>query len=404
MEKQTVVVIPGSNWQIPIIKKIKSAGLRALVVNPYDDSPAFPYADGYLQSDIFDRYTVISYCKAEKADAIISDQCDIAIPVLAEYGKDLCFSTLTSADAHLFTDKCAMRDFCKKHGLFSPEYKMCYSADEAVEFFNELSARMIIKPLDSNSSRGVFTVESAEEIIENFDEALSYSRVEKAVLIERYINGIEFTVDGIKTPERHYSLAVSEKKHYKHNKNIASELYFSYKNPGFDYELLRKTNDAFVNASGLKFGLTHAEYKCEGGIFYLIEIAARGGGNLISSDIVPFLSGVDNYEYLLNCSLGNILSPDFTPSPKLDNRCAVLKFFETPMEGGIVCGIEGSSFLENNPSIVTYQFNFKTGDTIEPAKNDAARSGFYIACCESKSELDDLMMQIEEKVHIICRR
>ncbi len=404
MEKKTIVVIPGSNWQIPIIKKIKSVGLRALVVNPYVDSPAFSYADGHLLSDMFDSDTVIKYCKAEKADAIMSEECDIAMPALAEYGKALGLNTLSPADAHLFTDKYAMRDFCKKLGLPSPEYKMCYSAEEAVEFFNELNVKMIIKPLDSNSSRGVFTVESSEDIRKHFDEAISYSRVDKAVLVERYINGNEFTIDGIKTPDKHYSLAISEKRHFKHNMNVASELYFTHDNASFDYDLLRSINDAFVDASGLKFGLTHAEYKYEDGTFYLIEIAARGGGNLISSDIVPYLSGVDNYAYLIDCSLGNITSPDFTTSPKFNKRCAVLKFFETPMCGGVVDKVEGVDFLENNPAIIAHKFNFKIGDTIEPAKNDAARAGFYIACCESKTELDYLMMRIEEKVHIICRR
>ncbi len=403
MGKQTVVVIPGSDWQIPIIRKIKSAGLRALVVNPYDDSPAFPYADGHLQSDIFDRDAVITYCKAEKADAIISDQCDIAMPALAEYGNVLGLSTLSVADAHLFTNKYAMREFCIKQGLPSPEYKICYSADEAVAFFSKMNKKAIIKPLDNNSSRGVSIVESAEDVIEHFDEALNYARVNKAVLCERYINGVEFSVDGLKTPVKHFSLAISQKRHFEHNKNIASQLYFTHYNRNFNYDLLRQTNDALIDASDLQFGLTHAEYKYENGMFYLIEVAARGGGNLISSDIVPYLSGIDNYAYLIDCSLGKITAPDFTALPEYRERCAVLKFFEGPKNGGVVERIHGLEPFKNHPSIVALKFNFSAGDTIENAKSDAARIGFYIACCENKLELDALMEQIEERIYIVYK-
>ena len=86
-----------------------------------------------------------------------------------------------------------------------------------------------MKPLDSCSSRGVFTVFQKEDIGRLFSESLSFSKGERAVLAERYIRGTEFTVDGIKTPGKHYSLAVSEKKHFAHNPNIACDLFFSHK-------------------------------------------------------------------------------------------------------------------------------------------------------------------------------
>ncbi|MEZ5336075.1 MAG: hypothetical protein R2741_13015 [Methanolobus sp.] len=47
-------------------------------------------------------------------------------------------------------------------------------------------------------------------------------------------------------------------------------------------------NKKLVEGFGLKFGFTHSEYivEDETGEIYLVEIAARGGGNYISSDIM----------------------------------------------------------------------------------------------------------------------
>lgn len=48
-----------------------------------------------------------------------------------------------------------------------------------------------------------------------------------------------------------------------------------------------------------------------------------------------------------------------------------------------------------------YQFHFNIGDMVKKAENDSKRVGFYIACCESRKELERLMQQIDEMVQII---
>lgn len=395
-----IMVIAGSKWQIPITKKIKSMGHLPYVVNLYEDSPAFEFAEKSGVMDILDKKTCLEFAEQNNVDAVLSEECDIAMPTVAYIADSLDLPSQSADIIPLFTNKFAMREFCMAHGLKSPEYRKCASLPEAIEFFKSVNGKIIIKPLDANSSRGVYTITCEEELLSCFDKAMSYSKVEKCVLAERYIEGTEFTVDGIKTPDKHFSLAISEKKHYPHNKNIAYELYFSHKNPNFDYEKLRGINDEYVNLSGLPFGLTHAEYKCENGEFYLIEIAARGGGNLISSDIVPVMSGIDNYEYLIDCSIGNAENKDFVIDENLSDRCCVLHFFDAPADGGIVEAVEGTEILDNHPGIVTWELNFKRGDYIEKAADDSKRIGFYIAYADSDAGLRQLMSEIESSFKI----
>jgi len=397
---KTVMVLPGTYWQLALIDKIREMGNRVVVVNPAPDSPGFSHADGHLQSDIFDRPAVIKYGKEQHVDAVMSDQCDIAMNLIAELGETFHVPAMDKETAALFTDKYLMREFCKEHGLLYPEYRLCKTAADAEALLNELGRPIIIKPLDSNASHGVFKCSTTEEIRAKFDESMSFSRVEKSVLAERFIEGTEFTIDSVKTPSKHYCLAISEKKHFKHNKNIANELLFTHDNPRFDYDAIRKVNDAFVNQSNLKFGFTHAEYKCEDGKFYLIEIAARGGGNMISSVITQYLSGYDTYRYLIECATGNIHDEDFSIRPEYRDRAAVLKFFPTPKGGGKVTSIEGIDYLDNEPDIVEYRFNFKIGDVIEDAVNDSARIGFYIATSENLDKLHEVMDNVEKKIKI----
>lgn len=401
MKTPLIMVIAGSRWQIPILKKIRAKGYRSVVVNLYQDSPAFAYADFSEVADILDRNLCLNIARKYDIDAVLSEECDIAMPTVAYIAESLSLPSIGMKNAELYTNKSQMRLFSELNGLPSPPSKKCSSIEEAKSFYHDMGGTMIMKPLDSNSSRGVYTISSIASLVDSFEKSLSFSKQEKQVILERYIRGCEFTVDGIVINGVHKTLAISEKKHYDFNENIAYELYFSRVNPQYDYEYLSATNDAFVNASCLADGtLTHAEYKYENGKFWLIEIAARGGGNMISSDIVPLMSGYDNYHALICSALGKpVTLPQLKEVP--EGRCAVLRFFDTDFESGVVKEIQGEEVLKHSPLVHHYEFNFKPGDFIKKAENDAARIGFYIAYADSDHELRTLMAEIDEKVRII---
>lgn len=399
MKKEKVLVIPGTYWQVALIKRLKEKGHDVLVIHPYEDSPAFYYADHHLLADILDVQSGIDFCRKSGITAILSDECDIAMPVVAKLIHELRLLGLSVEAASQFTDKLKMRELCQACEIPNPEYEICRSMEDALRVVREVKTRMILKPLDSNSSRGVFVVNGEDDIKRYFDMTISFSKVRKEVLLERYIEGKEYTVDGIKTPKKHYSIAISEKKHYKYNSNVASELLFFHHNEKVCYEELRTLNDRLIESSSLQFGLTHVEYKYENGKFYLIEMAARGGGNMISSHIVPFMSGIDNYGYLIDCSLGKVIDKDFSVLECYEKRCAVLKFFNVEGEG-MITDISGVEYLKAEPQIVEYGFNYGVGDWISLVSNDSLRSGFYIACCEHESELISIMENVERKINI----
>lgn len=395
------MVLPGTFWQVQLINTIKQLGHEVLLVNPVNNYGVYELADDFLASDIFDIDKLEEYAKCNRVEAVISDECDIAVPVVAELGSRLNLKTLSCEAGALFSNKYRMCDFSEKIGLRTIEHRLCASPEQVIQFLFDLGKPVIIKPIDSSSSRGVFRVETEQDVREHFDECLSFSRTEQVILAERYISGTEFTVDGVKTPEGHYTLAISEKKHFQHNNNIANELYFTHSNPKYDYGRLKEVNDRFIMNSPLQFGLTHAEYKYEDGEFFLIEIAARGGGNQISSLIAPFMSGRDSYEYLINCSLGKEMSADFTVKDECLNRAAVLKFFETPSTGGRVKEILGLDVLEAETDVKAYDLYCKKGDVIHAARNDSDRIGYYIACSEDEETLRSVMRRIEENFRII---
>lgn len=399
-----IMVIPGSTSQIPMIKRFRELGYEVVCVNPYKDSPAFPYANYSEQYDILDIDACVKVAKKYHVCAVISDECDIAMPTVAAVSEALNLPSIGSRLAKLYTNKEEMRAFSRDNGFPCPAFQECESLNEAECFFRALPVRkMIIKPLDSNSSRGVYTITTLKELQESFDKSMHFSHSKKAVLCEEYIEGTEFTVDGIVLNGVHYSLTISKKKHYSHHPNIACELYFSHWDPDFDYEQLRRQNDLYVEKTGLPFGFTHAEYKFDGSRFVMVEIGARGGGNYISSDIVPVMTGLDNYKLLVDHTLNSGAYDQYVYDESLRNRCSILKFFDIDNEhsGKSVKKIEGEDLLKNNPKVIRYEFHCKPGDIVSVADNDSQRIGYYIAYGDTRKELDALIQLISEEVKLV---
>ncbi len=201
-------------------------------------------------------------------------------------------------------------------------------------------------------------------------------------------------MDGIRMPDGHVCLAISEKQQFDYNRNLDSYLYFSYNNPRYDYDRLREVNNRYVDLSGLPFGFTHAEYRYDNGEFYLLEIGARGGGNLISSHIVPALTGVDNYSLLIDMFVGNEIKTTIDERALRTDKVAVLKFFDTTEEGGVVRNVRGTDFLDSNKDVLHWQLGFKVGDRIRRPTDGGNRIGFYIACTESRAAMDALQEDV----------
>ena len=394
------LLLPGAKWQVAMAERLKAEGVDLTVVDPHPEAPCVPLADHYFQADLRDEDRILDYCRTGEFDAVISDECDIAMPLVAKIGAILHLPTLSVSDATIFTDKYEMRCRCRDIGIPCPDFQLCETVDEVTSFFRKQSGPIVMKPVDANASRGVFVIRQEDEIRRRFCDAISFSRKRKAILAETYVQGREFTIDGMKTAQSHITLAISEKKHYDHNPNVASELLFTHSNDNFDYEALKKANDRFVNGTTLAFGLTHAEYKFQDGKFYQIEIAARGGGTMISSLIAPYMSGIDSYSYLMKRAFS--VPADEIPGPvpaDVKDRAAVLKFFDVNGTGGRVRRIIGEEFLKRHPAVKAYQFNFSVGDVVGEAATDSDRPGFYIACCKNRDELSALMEQISQEVH-----
>lgn len=389
------MIIAGGEWQVPIIKKAKQQNLFVVNTNLYPDSPAFSFADIGLVADVLDKEKNLALARQYKVDAIITDQSDIAVPSVAFVAENMNLQGIGSKIAELFTNKHLMRKFCVTHGIPTPQFKLCHDVNDAKAFLDDCNLPVVIKPPANQSSRGVIKISSKSELAAAYTLALQYSN-DGTVLIEEFIGGTELTVDGIKlNAGDHYSLATSTKTHYAHNEMVANQLWFSQQHPDIDFDALHDQHNQMVKLMGLPFGLTHAEYKYHAGKFYLVEIAARGGGTKISSDIVPLMSGIDSNELLIRMALGERINEIHPEARKITS---VLDFFEfSPGKVKTVHGIEEATALSG---VISIGLNIVEGDIIEEVSDDRSRHGYIIAYAENTKSLKSLLQTIHQTVQI----
>lgn len=61
-----IMVLPGTIWQVPLMKKIKALGHELYLANPVKNEGVYEHADHFLETDIFAYDRIIPYCKKEK--------------------------------------------------------------------------------------------------------------------------------------------------------------------------------------------------------------------------------------------------------------------------------------------------------------------------------------------------
>jgi carbamoyl-phosphate synthase large subunit len=380
-----VLFICGGKWQLPWLQFLKDKGHRILLVDPYETSPCVALADIHLKHDARDVEGILQdvFEGGWEIEFVSSDQTDVSTDTVAKLSEPLGTRGNHPAAVLRFSNKAINREFVQSLDPSRiPAFARIHNTRELEAFLHTTGSDIMVKPADAQSSRGITRLavqSSPADIAAAFDNAQSQT-TQYFVVAEQFIQGTEITVEGIKTPKGHHTLAISAKKHFR--TGIASEL--RYPAPlGADLQRqLTEFHNNLIERSGLDYGITHAEYIVAAPQFYLVEMACRGGGTLIPSDIVPYVSGVDVYESMYQLQMGN--EPEM--NPKAEPAHAILYFFEFP--AGRVERIEGLEKAASLPGVHRLELEFAEGDILKPAGDDRGRQGFAIVTAPDAETLD----------------
>ena len=396
-----VMLLGAGSGQMPFLKICKEKGYEVIVVSIKGDYPCFKEADKVYYIDTRDKEKILEAAQKEKIDAIITDQTDVSVPSVAYVSEKMNLRGIGYETALKFTDKFEMRKAAKAAGVGCPDFDKANSLEEALKISERIGFPLIIKPTDSSGSRGVTKISNEQELKLNFDISKKYSST-GTVIVEQFIEGKEYLVDGFAMNYKYINLDLGEKEYFDvPNIYVSKMCIFSSAAKETDRvgKKVLEANKKLVTSIGLKFGITHAEYLYseKEDMVYLVEVAARGGGVYLSSHITPSATGFNTNKALIEYVVeGKETDVD---NIVLDKKVSAWVCFSFP--DGVIDSISGVAETEKIDGVYLVDVHdlFK-GKEVKKLRDDSGKYGPVLVLSDSKEDCYKVFDRIKQTLKI----
>jgi biotin carboxylase len=387
---KTVLFVGAGRHQRRAILHAKERGLRVAAVDRNADAPGLKEADIAKVVDFADVDAVLKATARLKIDGVLTVSADRAVPVVAAVAEARGLPGIGVQTAHLMTHKVAMRRALADAGVPQPRFAALRSLGERHRAAAEVGFPAVLKPADSGGQRGVFRVESLDDVERHLHEALIASPTGEAIL-EQFVDGTEMNGIVIARGGEMIPLTLSDRLR---PPGIGFGVGWIHVYPATIYgDQLEQAEDVArrtVSALGLRTGIAFPQLiATPDGRVVVVECAARIPGGQMA-DLVRFAVGVDLADVQLRIALGEEL-PDELVTPRFKQPLAIrfLTASPGPLPTGVVKRIGPLDKVLAFPGVVQADVYLQLGETIRPVRLDGDRRGYVIATADTNLEALD---------------
>lgn len=372
---QNVMILGAGPLQVPAIKVAKSLGLYVIVCDYDANAVGIPYADEFHLISTIDEEKILELARKIMPDYIITSTSDAPVRTVAYVNEQLNRqSDISYESARCATIKSEMRECLKQNNVPIPLFFVCENLEEYLEAVCKFPKECIVKPIDSAASRGVIYIDtqaSKEDLKKCYCESVENSRLGK-VMVEELMHGPEVSVECFVVDGEVTVVTITDK--------LVTELpYFvelghsepSQLSDAIQSEIREITKSAIL-AVGIINGVAHVEVMVTTTGAKIVELAARLGGDYITSKLVPLSTGVDMVKESVKLSLHRALDIE----RKWDKGSAI-RFIQGKQ--GVVKQIVIDSSIEMIEGIEEVEIYVKVGDLIRDIRSSNDRIGHVVA-------------------------
>ena len=303
-------------------------------------------------------------------------------------------------------NKLGAREAFRAAGLLTPWYiAVPVDADPAI-LATQFAYPVVVKPLGLSGSRGVMRASSPAEFERSFvrlrrllqspDIRVERDPIHESILIESFIGGREFAVEGVLTNGTFRALAIFDKPDPLDGPFFEETFYLtpSRASAGAQQAMVEAVAAA-ARALGLSHGPVHAECRLNDAGVYVLEVAARPIGGLCSRALrfaEPAHEGggkstVPLEEVLLRHAVGESIDR----YAREEQASGVMMI---PIPGaGVFRGVQGVDAAQAIPLIEDVQITAKTDAVLTPLPEGRSYLGFIFARGDSPEEVDAALRQ-----------
>ena len=298
--------------------------------------------------------------------------------------------SIGTATAHLMTHKVAMRRTFADAGVPQPRFAAARDIREGRAAVETVGVPCVLKPADSGGQRGVFRLESKDDLDAHLHAALAESSSGDAI-VESFVDGTEMNGIVIARGGEATLLTLSDRLR---PPGIGFGVGWIHVYPaslyGDQLALAERVAVQAVQALGLRDGIAFPQLigSPDGGIA-VVEVAARIPGGQMA-DLVRHAVGVDLIDVALRQALGEEV-PDDVALPRFSQPLAIrfLTAQPGPLPAGRVRRIGSLEPVLAAEGVVQADTYLQIGETIRPVRLDGDRRGYVIAIADTNIQALD---------------
>lgn len=356
--QRTIAIIGASIGQKVLYQKAKEMGLRVI---------GFAWDYGVLTSNLYDRFynisvkdynSIIEICKKENVDGVVTNASEFLAPISSLIAESLRLNCAGANTIRKIQDKSWVRT--KTNGIQNLSSVKCYIySPDKDPFFP-----CVVKPIKGAAKRGVSFCRNKQE----FELAIEYAKTEEGnILVEDYIDGVEFSIESLSYRGKHQIVQITDKE----NSGPPHFVELGHHQPSElnnnDKHRIKQVVANILDAVNFKNGATHIEMKldCNSGNLYLIEINCRGGGDHISDTLVNLSTDCDFIRSIIEIALDEYDMKEYH-----DTGCAGICYLSS-QNGKIL-----KYFNEEKPDWIIQME--RTNDVLSESTSNYDRDGFFI--------------------------
>ncbi len=394
--KSNILVLGAGSLQVPLIETVISKGYNPVVVSLDEHEPGMTMVKDRIVADFCDEEKTLEIAKKYNVCAVVSDQTDLPVRTVSYVANSLhLHSPMPYKTACVFTDKYLMRERCNELGIKTLRYRLCNTVKEVEDFVDRIGFPVILKPINNQGSKGVVQIDNHDELHNKLMLTMAYSR-NNPFLVEEFVVGEELVIEAYTENGNVHNLICGDT-HYFNIPDVFSakqRIFPSQKSEDVVNKALR-LNKAIIKGFGLSNGITHGEYIIVDDEVYLIEIAARGGGVFISSDIIPLMTGFDTNSFIVDSATGDV--PNTTYEVNNDKCVCYLAFF---LPKGVIISIDGFDSIIKQPYVHRHNLSsFYIGRKMK-GNTDKTTRGFIVLEAKDLTHMNQIINNIKSTLII----
>lgn len=393
-----VVMLGAGPLQIPAIKELKKKNTYIVCLDYNPDAQGFKYADEVKVISTQDTDAICEIVKKEQPDVLMSSTSDTPVRVVSEVSERLGRKCVLSyKDACAVTIKSVMRERLREFNVPIPQYEIIHNFKEfETVYHNVFKQKCIIKPADNAGSRGVRLLDegkTAQELRQAYDECLNYTK-NNIVVMEEVMNGSEVSVEAITVAGITHIISITDKV-------VCERPYFveiGHVEPcrldeGTRKDIQLLTMQA-IRAMNIVNSPTHTEIIVTENGPKIVEIAARLGGDFITSKLVPLSTGVNMVKASVELELGEEVHIQNNK-----NEGAAIRFLFAHKRGAVkkICGVEEALCSSGVQEIKLYVC---VGDKVDILRSSNDRIGYILASGKTADAAWQNAKAAYEKIYI----